>query len=275
MPELLEVNDLVKSISRKIKGTTIRKVDILSGRYTRKQPTGITAFRNKLPLKVKDIKSKGKFIYIELEKDSRLRNTVEEAPIIFITLGLTGDLEFSKPESDSEQHDRIVFITSSGKLYFNDQRNFGTVKFTDTKELDKKLKQLGLDPQKDSFDFATFEEQFESKLARSKVSQKIGDFLINQKFIAGIGNMLRSEVLYEAGIDPRCKIDQFDTSLLKDLHSAIVKIVKRGGKEMSTKGHWTTKVYKKETDPKGNKVDSLIMKDKRKIWWVPKLQKKC
>ncbi|CAM6003616.1 unnamed protein product [Sphagnum balticum] len=87
-------------------------------------------------------------------------------------------------------------------MVFNDPRHFGTIKFTHKKaDLDAKLKELGWDPL--AYPYDTHERFITSRLASAKYANKtIGEVLMNQSLFAGVGNYIRAEALYEAGISP-------------------------------------------------------------------------
>ena len=126
MPEGPEVTLLVFNLGNKIKNCKLNDIQIQSGRYLKKIPTNFLEFKKALPLNIIDIKKKGKFIWFILEKNWT----------IWVTLGMTGKFTI-----EEQKHNNIKFITSKKTLFFNDQRNFGTIAFHNSEEeLEKKLK---------------------------------------------------------------------------------------------------------------------------------------
>ena len=110
----------------------------ISGRYTNAPPIGWDNLDKSLPNDVISIQSKGKFIYFNLNNGT-----------IWNTLGLTGGWRFQS----TGKHNRSVFLLKNKKsnqlekLYFYDQRNFGTLKYTVyNDEIKKKLTTLGTQP---------------------------------------------------------------------------------------------------------------------------------
>lgn len=99
-------------------GRTIVNTQILSGRYAKKIPDGWEDIN--FPITVTEVGCKGKFIYISFGSDLH----------IFNTLGMTGG--WSEVET---KHSRIRFDLDDGReIYFNDTRNFGTIKFVTEKK---------------------------------------------------------------------------------------------------------------------------------------------
>ena len=269
MPEGPEVTILVKNISKYIKNKTLKNIEFLSGRYTKKKPSYSTDIINELhnnKIKINDIHNKGKFIWIELNNDWN----------IWITLGMTGFL-FLEEQKDITSHTRIKFTLKNNAFYFEDMRNFGTIKFSNSfDDLQKKLNTLGFDPLQ--CDLTT--EKFNEILNKSKSTWKIGDFLMRQNKLSGIGNYLRAEILYDCKISPHRTLNSLDEKDKKYLVKSINKIMTKSYKSQETdieseKNYtegFTFKVYGKKFTKKKEKVlhEELA---KRTIWWVPSVQK--
>ena len=121
MPEGPEVKVITDGIRSHLLDKTIVNAQILSGRYLKTLPDGWNEF--KMPVTVSDVSCKGKFIYF----------TLNDGTYIFNTLGMTGSWS-AKPTS----HSRVRFDLDDGReIYFNDIRNFGTLKLSvKNKELD-------------------------------------------------------------------------------------------------------------------------------------------
>ncbi len=232
MPEVIEVKEYSDFIQKHIKNEKCKKIEILSGRYKKHGPfKGYHSFNTLLPLRVSKVHSKGKFMYISFENDMHLG----------ITLGLTGGWFFS-PKGSKEyihglngdryvqtniekyreralKHLNVAFFFQSGTLYFYDQLSFGTISlFKSTQELEKKLKGLGLD----IMDEETTYEMFESALLhKSNLSKPIGNALMNQKYISGIGNYLRADALWLSKVNPFTKVKDLTKSEIKKIYSNV------------------------------------------------------
>ena len=269
MPEGPEVRILVDQLNKVLKNKTLNEFVIKSGRYTKKLPDGYNKFVENLPLKIEEVKCKGKFIYFIMENNF----------YIFNTLGMTGGWK----NKVSEKYDHIHFITNSITLYFNDYRNFGTFKFIDDKsKLDKKLKELGNDILSDEFTEEYCIKVFNKKINQNKTLPQV---LMNQKLFCGLGNYLKSEVLYASKISPHRLVSDLNDEEKKQLFNNIknigMKSYKNGGASVrdfsdmdNEKGLYTSilKVYFNKTDPMGNKVIKETTKDKRTTHWVKEVQ---
>jgi len=131
------------------------EIKILGGRYSKK-PEAINPLIEALPLKVLTVTSKGKFLYWIF---------VEEVSL-FNTFGMSGFWS-----SEKQSHARIEFVREDKKsVFFHDQRNFGTLKYTrNFSDLDKKLSSLGPDVLRNNW---VPLESFQEKFRKGKNNQK-------------------------------------------------------------------------------------------------------
>ncbi len=236
MPEVIEVKEYSDFANKYIKNDTLLDVKILKGRYKKHKPfNGYKELLKKCPLKIIKVNSKGKFMYIELEDNI----------YIGITLGLSGGWFFKpnvlKPnglkdniyihglngnryiESDIEKyknnalkHLNVEFVCKSGSLFFYDQLSFGTITLFENKELlEKKLNSLGLDIMEEKSSFEDFKKAL---LHKSNLNKAIGNALMNQKYISGIGNYLRADALWLSKINPFTIVNKLNEKMLRDLY---------------------------------------------------------
>lgn len=228
MPEINEVRKYADFINKNLKNKYIKKINILKGRYLTHGPfNNYDKIVKDLPLKVLDVKTKGKFMYIILEKNY----------YIFATLGLSGgwcfytnktrkyDFPLANNYINQERtevytkrsmnHLNIEFSIKGGILYFYDMLSFGTINvINDETSLNKKLSAIGPDIMDLSTTFEIFESQIMKKVNLEKA---IGVVLMNQKIISGIGNYLRADILWLSKILP--------FRLVKDLSKDDLKII--------------------------------------------------
>lgn len=128
---------------------------------------------------------------------------------------------------------RVVFELEKGTLYFNDQRKFGFVKVLPTEEvlMDKFIASLAPEP------WQSKPDDLYEKFQRRKNSP-IKAVILDQKIIAGIGNIYADEALFYAGIDPRTKAGNLsldDTKkLLKGACMVMDASINSGGSTMAT-----------------------------------------
>jgi formamidopyrimidine-DNA glycosylase len=286
MPEIAEIALTAEILEKYLKNKMLLSFDFISGRYSKKHPIGYEEFVGVLPLKIKKINSRGKFLWFELY------NPADKKDIWYIwnTFGLTGMWSLFEP-----QYARAL-LTFSGNntAYFSDMRNFGTFKFgQDKAALDKKLAELSPDFLKDDdFDLG--------KIKKYKIP--IVKILMDQKKVgSGLGNYLVAEILYRAGISPHRLGSQLSDEDIENLKYWIKYIVKlsyvdnhigymvnleeESNKLAKKNYHPDIKlkektfkflVYRKKTDPYGNKVkvDKIVGTgdNKRSTYWVPAIQ---
>ncbi len=293
MPEVNEIRQFVDLLKKKLKNKNIEEINILKGRYKTNGPFPLyDEVKKKLPIKVLDVASKGKFIYFILDNDYYL----------FCTLGLSGGYIYKKNDkityapgnSDLEfvenatKNLNVEFKTKIGSIYFYDQLSFGTLKFIKgTNELLKKLKTIG----PDIMDLETTLEVFKERIKKkTNLIKPIGNVLMNQKVISGIGNYLRSDVLWMSAISPFRKVSTLDDSELTKIYKNVrlltwgnynkeeairLKIISKTSKLPSDYNRHFF-VYEQEKDIKGNKVEKDELYEgsqKRSIYWSPAIQK--
>jgi DNA-formamidopyrimidine glycosylase len=268
MPEGPEVKRLVDSLEKILTGKKLVEIKILSGRYKKHGlPPGFAEFSQKLPAKISKVSCKGKFIYVIFSNSFSMWNT----------LGMSGG--WSKKKT---KHTRAELVLENCSVYFNDMRNFGTIKFTDQKQdLFKKLNSLGPDMLSENVEVNVFIER-----VRKKNSKTVVEALMDQKVVSGVGNYLKSEALYHSGISPHKKVSELTeldlTFLCNSVKETMRSSYKFGGSTFHTfsgyngeVGEYTRRfaVYNQKTDPNGETVLKEKTKDGRTTHWVPSLQK--
>ena len=221
-----------------------------------------------LPQKVKHVKSKGKFTYILLD----------DGAAIGITYGMTGNIR-----TDESKHNAVEFISKDVTFYYNSTRHFGQVTFLSAEALAKKLDSLGYD----ILDAEPLSREVLVSTWRKKNSLNICRLLLEeQKLVCGIGNYIKSEILYRAGVDPFCDVSKLTDDKLYELYLNAREIGEAayidGGASLYTytglsgdKSPFKLKlsVYDREMDPEGYPIMRVATPDKRSTFWVPEKQK--
>lgn len=221
MPELPEVETITRDLRGILTGASIDDTKILDGRVIRGM--SLPAFKNKLKGRViADISRRGKAIVISFEKNPER---------LVVQLMMTGQLIASAspaPQKDS----RIIFsLSSGGFLHYNDQRLFGRLQIVqDLSEL-KYFRILGPEPLTGDFN-AGWMAAF---LPRRKAPIK--SVLMDHTFVAGIGNIYASEILFESGIDPRrpaCSLKKEEYAvLLGKITGVLRRAIRQRGTSMN------------------------------------------
>lgn len=245
MPEGSDVKQNMDEIRKELKGFVLTGLNILDGKYSRQITLkNCRAFKKSLPSKCIEINSKGKFAYMILENGWS----------IWFAFGMTGFLTTDK----DLKHNNIEFIVKSPKsnFYFNDQRNYGTIKLEpNIEDLNEKLETLGPDPLNSRKNSRYFIE----KIRSMNPNKEISIVLLDQGLLSGVGNYVRAEALYRANISPFIKLKNMSDDILKKLLNAIYFIMKKVYNERprtknSSHQPFQFQVYERKIDNKGNPV---------------------
>ena len=298
MPEIVEIKRYVEFIRKHLHNNNIIDIKIIGGRYKKHGPfDGYQKLRKDIKdTNILEINSKGKFIYFIFNNNM----------VLFNTLGLSGgwvykDKNYVHPDigeflnvndveryhKTSLKHCNIEFVLEKGSLYFFDILSYGTMKYDTVEALDNKLKKLG----PDLLDFNTTLEIFSYQLKHKRNMNKvIGNVLMDQKTISGIGNYLRADCLWLAKISPFRKIKKLSDNDIKKIFISIRSLVWSDyNYKLAIKHNIIDKdfkrpndynrdffIYWQDTDIHGNKVHTQELYEgsqKRTIYWVPKIQK--
>ena len=219
VPELPEAETIVRGLRTKIVGESIRRVEVLRIDILR-QPKSIFSKRVRLR-RIDGIERRGKNVLLVLN----------EGWVIKVNLGMTGRLlPFSRPPRGIERPThpavRIRFL-SGALLVFDDTRRFGSVEALSGAEWNERSNLMGPEPLGPSYQVSGLIDG----LHRS--SSPIRSWLLDQKRIAGIGNIYANEALYLAGIHPQrqsCSVTRNEAkALYRSLRSVLGDAIKAGG----------------------------------------------
>lgn len=210
MPELPEVETIVRHLHSKIRGKRILDMEVLGARVARCHKNFSVVQRSIISRTIKDTSRHGKNIIFELSGGTNF----------VVHLMMTGRLLLN-PKKISP-HDRLVIKLSGGvRLVFNDIRQFGWCRV-----VDDKTNLAG--PDALSLNFEIFKSLIGGRNAAIK------NLLLNQKIISGIGNIYSDEILWYAGIHPMRKGDSLREREIKKLFSAIHSVLSLAVKKEGT-----------------------------------------
>lgn len=206
MPELPEVETIRLQLKRKILNKKIKEVIIDDKRLIKN--ISASKFQSQLEGKtIKDVLRRGKVIIIKLEDDL----------FLVMHLRISGWLILDKQK---EKFSRVSFKLSDGKLFsFCDQRALGHIMLVDDWQKLSLLKDMG--PEVFKLSEKDFIKLFEGK------KTKIKPLLMDQKFLAGIGNIYSQEAVFCAKIHPEKRADQLDKKKLAKIYSCLIAILKQ------------------------------------------------
>jgi formamidopyrimidine-DNA glycosylase len=200
LPELPEVETVIRSIAPHVVGQRIHSVSLTSHRVTRGDR--IKTARALTGTTIKRVRRHGKQILIELDRG-----------LLYIHLGMTGNLLW---EATPGKYSRAIFELDNGILVYNDIRQFGRVEFF--RELPSQLARTG--PDALLLDFPTFFKRLKKRKGPIK------PLLLNQSFLSGVGNIYADEALFAAHIHPRTSARRISQKRAQALHTQIVEILR-------------------------------------------------
>jgi formamidopyrimidine-DNA glycosylase len=146
---------------------------------------------------------------------------------LLIHLRMSGRLHLVSGAPRRLKHEHVILKFADGRqLRFHDTRKFGRMYLV--KEPEKIIGNLGPEPLTNTFKAKPFSERL--KLRR----RQLKPLLLDQTFIAGLGNIYVDEALWDAGIHPCAIASTLTDSEIKALHRAIPRVLKRGLKNLGT-----------------------------------------
>ena len=189
MPELPEAETIVRGLRPEVVGEEIRRVEVVHEDILR-QPRRRFADRVR-HCTVEAVERRGKNVLLRLDSGDR----------VAVNLGMTGRLlPFPAPPRGRRRptHPAVRFrFRGGGVLVFDDVRRFGTVECLEPEEWAERDQRMGPEPLDDGFTAARLHRD----LARSR--SPLRSWLLDQRRIAGVGNIYANEAAWAAGIHPR------------------------------------------------------------------------
>ena len=211
MPELPEVEVIRRELKPQLIGEIFDSVNVFWAKSYENRAQGTIPGKT-----IIDFDRRGKYLIVVLDKG-----------YLVVHLRMTGQLMIVTALPDNGRHLQVVFRMRSGKyLVYFDARKFGRLIHCD--ELDGVLKNTGLDALAQEFSASVFRRMLRSR------SRMIKSFLMDQKQIAGLGNIYVDESLFRAGIHPRTLTSEIPAAKARLLFEAIKDILNRSIGSMGT-----------------------------------------
>ncbi len=195
MPELPEVETVVRTVAPHLTGRRILSAEFTSRHVTPGNRSALS--RRLVGRKIESVRRRGKFIVIKLDQG-----------MFTIHLGMTGRLLVS---GKAGEHTHGVFALDDGLLLYDDPRQFGKIEWNPAR-----VTRLGPEPLEITL------EEFQARLKRKA---RIKSLLLNQSFLAGLGNIYVDESLFAAGIHPLASASRVSAARAAKLHQAIQEIL--------------------------------------------------
>ena len=206
MPELPEVETIRSELSPHIVGRQFTGVTVCDAKMVR-QPS-VKEFRRKLVgQRINGLERRGKYLIFRLSSGEAL----------IIHLRMAGALLLNPEQTD--HHSRVIFhLDNCSQLIFTDRRRLGAVWLLENEQA--VTGKLGPEPLTPEFTAETLAKRLQSHQAPIKA------MLLDQAFLAGIGNMYADEALFTARIHPLRKANNLSRREIENLHKAIVDVLR-------------------------------------------------
>lgn len=234
MPELPEVETIVQGLKKRVKGKKVRKIVVKSEKSIKMPPSSAEFIARIERRKLRKIRRRGKYLILELDSKDNL----------IIHLKLTGRLIYS-PEEGELPYLRVLFIfDDKTQLSFTDMRGFGGLWLISKGDLPTVpfLENLGPEPLENDFTLDKFGGLLKGKKGKIKV------LLMDQTFIAGIGNIYSQEALFLTRIHPEKKAATLVDSEIEALYNSLLAVLR----EAISFGGSSVDAYVKSDGKKGD-----------------------
>ncbi|MFZ5881297.1 MAG: bifunctional DNA-formamidopyrimidine glycosylase/DNA-(apurinic or apyrimidinic site) lyase [Chloroflexota bacterium] len=214
MPELPEVETIARALRPELAGRTILAADLLWPR-TLAIPSASKFKQDIAGQEIVNVARRGKFIHLQLSTFN-----------LFVHLRMSGDLYIKEADAPPEKHDRLLLFLSPNeqagarKLVFNDARKFGRVWLV--RDPQRVTGKLGPEPLEDAF---TPQALYEGLQARRR---QLKPLLLDQSFLAGMGNIYTDEALHIARLHPQAMSNSVEREQAGALWEAIRAVLQQG-----------------------------------------------
>ena len=218
MPELPEVETIARELDarlpgRRIEGVTVFRADALGGESPERFERALVGRA------ITRCFRRGKFLLFHLLPERYL----------VAHLRMTGKFALSESLREPLPYQRLWFALDNGQvLIFQDLRCFGTLEVVDALSDSPSLAKLGVEPLSREFTSAWLKQA----LAGSRAPLK--HWLMDQRKVAGLGNIYVSEILYAAGLDPKCPAGRLKLEQIARLHAVTRRILRLAIKKNGT-----------------------------------------
>ncbi|MDD3539259.1 MAG: bifunctional DNA-formamidopyrimidine glycosylase/DNA-(apurinic or apyrimidinic site) lyase [Atribacterota bacterium] len=252
MPELPEVETIRRDLEKKVINKRINKIKVNLPRLIKK-PT-IDEFSRRLKgTYITKVSRRGKYILCFLSSGECL---VFHLGMSGCLLYETNELPISIIDINKKHFHVFFFFEDNTKMIYNDVRQFGKIWLLKKDDKLTEVESLGLEPLEEDFTIDKFTRIIENKKGNIK------SLIMNQKHIAGIGNIYANEILFRAGIHPLRRSNSLTTHEIKKLYCSIkdtlAKAVLARGTTMADES------YRDLDGKSGNYAEAIMVYGKKK-----------
>ena len=215
MPELPEVETVVRGLRRTIVGRSIISVSLKKTDFI-DDPASLEKY---LPgQKIVSVERYGKFMLLRFSATSTAPN--RESTALLVHLGMTGHIASYDTGNSWEKHTHVGMLLDDGReLRYTDARRFGRMAYLAGETLDRELARFGVDPLEMSK--TEFAQRIRSRNARIK------SLLLDQRVLRGVGNIYADESLWKAKIHPARLGSRLALAQACALHRCLQQILRR------------------------------------------------
>jgi formamidopyrimidine-DNA glycosylase len=220
LPELPEVETILRSLKSKVLHQRIEKVTVIN-KKTIKKPEPEVFTRCLKEQEITGLDRHGKYLLFE----------ISSSMVMVVHLRMSGRLVYKETAFQPGKYTCVIFYLEEGReLHFQDMRKFGTMHLIRLAEVDvfPPLSILGPDALDPQLTLEHFIDRLQSRRGPVK------GVLLNQSFIAGIGNIYANEILWVAGIHPERKADSLQLLEQEKLYQATRDVLETAVKYRGT-----------------------------------------
>ena len=217
MPELPEVETIRRDLEREVAGKRVKEVVCTGLRCIRRHKTKKDFISRVEGRKITAVQRKGKYLLLRLDGGPPVE-------VLVVHLGMSGQLLWAKSAKDPVvKHTHVVLkfaAPGTGELRYVDPRTFGELFVTALDELVEavpELAHLGFDPLDGVMSWQLFGQRLTARRTKLK------PLLMDQKFLAGIGNMYADEILWAAGLRFDRSSDSLSSQEVRRLYRSMVE----------------------------------------------------
>lgn len=235
MPELPEVETAVRALRQPLIGRRFTEVR----NYWPRHIAGLdlaTLQRRLHGRAVTAVRRRGKYLLFDLD----------DGQVLIIHLRMTGHLSVVEASAPASKHLHTIFALDDGReLRFRDQRKFGKVYLVDDEE--EVVGKLGPEPLAADFTVEVLQQQLNGR------TRFLKPLLLDQTFVAGLGNIYADEALFYAGLHPERRAHTLDDAEIAALYAAIRRALRMG---VAREGA-SIDIYVKPDGSRGEMQDAL------------------
>ncbi|CAN5195099.1 bifunctional DNA-formamidopyrimidine glycosylase/DNA-(apurinic or apyrimidinic site) lyase [soil metagenome] len=213
MPELPEVETIRRGLEREVVGKRIKSVDVTGMRSIRRHGNKKQFISRLEGTKITGLVRRGKYLLFKLDSGD----------LLVVHLRMSGQLLKTTPREPMSKHTHVVIsFTQGGQLRFVDPRTFGELFVTTPETVGDEvpeLADLGIDPVDEPMSWVVFGEMLRARRSRLK------SLLMDQSFLAGIGNIYSDEILFEAGLRYDRTSETLSSQEIRRLYRSVVEVL--------------------------------------------------